>query len=95
MVRVKKGNQHLGPGSADDRMRARVGGVWGGIAWIAPFQNRPVSALSEVAVVLPAIPRSFIWSKASLYLSPVNLGGRPDEIGSRSPRQKVSRETSA
>ena len=32
MVRVKKGNQHLRPGRADDRMSARVGGVWGGIA---------------------------------------------------------------
>jgi hypothetical protein len=27
--------------------------------------------------VLPAIPSDFTWSKASLYLSPVNLGGPP------------------
>src|ERR1700730_12234041 len=32
MVRVKKGNQHLRPGRADDRMSARGGGVWGGVA---------------------------------------------------------------
>jgi hypothetical protein len=35
---------------------------------MAPFQNRPVSVSSAVAVVLPAIPSDLIWLKASLYL---------------------------
>src|SRR5437764_1448753 len=41
---------------------------------MAPFQKRPVSASSAVAVVPPAIPSDLTWSKASLYLSPVNAG---------------------
>src|SRR4029077_16048455 len=32
MVPLKKGNQHLGPGSADHRMGARIGWCGGGLA---------------------------------------------------------------
>src|ERR1700730_19230530 len=44
---------------------------------MAPFQKRPVSASSAVAVVLPAIPKDLTWSKASLYRSLVSAGGPP------------------
>src|ERR1700720_2660775 len=44
---------------------------------MAPFQKRPVSASSAVAVVLPAIPSDLTWSNASPYLSLVNAGTPP------------------
>src|SRR5580692_9876640 len=49
---------------------------------MAPFQKRPVSASSAVAVVLPAIPSDLTWSNASTYLSLVNAGTPARRIGS-------------
>src|SRR6478736_6096354 len=45
---------------------------------MAPFQKRPVSASSAVAVVLPAILSDLTWSNASPYLSLVDAGRAGD-----------------
>ena len=64
VVLAEEGNQHLRPGRADDRMSARVGGVWGRVADL----GKPIRVSLGFRVTIGSAARIAVTGRQKLYV---------------------------